>query len=233
MINTQQVTRLASDNKVDAKTVERDYVIHHILASLPESEGLIFKGGTSLRACHFSEYRYSADLDFSLVGISRSDALTIVAESLGRCRERTGMAVDVSGSDAEGKPKIVFSALGSQRTIKLDLADDELVEDTEVQPLIRRYDDLPEAAILTYTLAETSAEKLRCVIQRTQCRDLFDMHRLFFVEGIDPLETWPVFERKARHRSKDPDRFGERFDAVLRLCPIAMGERNDRIRRRG
>lgn len=58
--------------------------------------------------------------------------------------------------------------LGRPRRLKLDLADDELVENTTRRPVFRRYGDQGEGDCLAYTLEETAAEKLRCVIQRLQ-----------------------------------------------------------------
>jgi hypothetical protein len=63
------LTRIADTQDVDARTVERDYLLTHVLAAIsrqPGSHGMIFKGGTALRLCYFEGYRYSADLDFSL-----------------------------------------------------------------------------------------------------------------------------------------------------------------------
>ena len=59
-----QITKIASRDGVDARVVERDYVLAHIVALLSSQDAdarLIFKGGTSLRLLHFEEYRYSAD----------------------------------------------------------------------------------------------------------------------------------------------------------------------------
>ncbi len=64
MITRAQITRRASRDGVPARTVEKDYVLAHIVAAvanLGEDSPLIFKGGTSLRLCHFEDYRYSAD----------------------------------------------------------------------------------------------------------------------------------------------------------------------------
>ena len=38
-----------------------------IRGSVGDKHGLVFKGGTALRLCYFEDYRYSADLDFSVV----------------------------------------------------------------------------------------------------------------------------------------------------------------------
>ena len=85
MITRAHITRRAATDGVPAKTVERDYVLAHIiagLASLKRETGLVFKGGTALRLCHFDDYRYSADLDFSIVAGSREDAYATIEEAL-------------------------------------------------------------------------------------------------------------------------------------------------------
>lgn len=71
MITRQRIIGRADEDGVPAPTVERDYVLAHCLVAvsrLPEAGSLVFKGGTALRMCYFDDYRYSADLDFSLIG---------------------------------------------------------------------------------------------------------------------------------------------------------------------
>jgi predicted nucleotidyltransferase component of viral defense system len=70
VLNRHAITRRADD---DGVVVERDYVLSHIVAQLHRlqlSDGghLVFKGGTALRLVHIGNYRYSADLDFTLTG---------------------------------------------------------------------------------------------------------------------------------------------------------------------
>ncbi len=70
MTSKGQITKIASKDGVDARVVERDYVLAHIVALISAHDvdaRLIFKGGTSLRLLHFDDYRYSADLDYSVV----------------------------------------------------------------------------------------------------------------------------------------------------------------------
>ena len=50
MTNRAQITRQAARDGVPAPTVERDYVLAHIIAALgaiDASHGLVFKGGTA------------------------------------------------------------------------------------------------------------------------------------------------------------------------------------------
>ena len=90
--------------------------------------------------------------------------------------------------------------------------DDELVLNTERQHLLPRWPDLPEdASVRVYTLLEIAGEKLRCVIQRLQCRDLFDLFLLFEEVHVDATESASIFRPKAEHRGIDPDAFAARY----------------------
>lgn len=73
MINRNILIQSAERDDVPFPAVERDYVLAHILESIAASfdSRMVFKGGTSLRMCFFEDYRYSADLDFSLTSRSR------------------------------------------------------------------------------------------------------------------------------------------------------------------
>ena len=211
VITRAQITRRASRDGVPARTVERDYVLAHVVAAvadLDEDSPLIFKGGTALRLCHFEDYRYSADLDFSVTGAALEDALAAISRSL---VSASGTIEGLRLTD-DRPPRIAYiGPLGRERTLKLDLADDELVIETEQCGLIPRWPDLPaDRAVRVYTLLEIAGEKLRCVLQRLQCRDLFDLHLLFEAD-VDAAEAAEVFEAKARHRGLDPTTFGSRF----------------------
>jgi predicted nucleotidyltransferase component of viral defense system len=218
VIARNEIIRQADVDVVPAPTVERDYILAHVLAAIvrhDQQAQIVFKGGTALRLCYFEDYRYSADLDFSLIGgLDRAGALAVVGEALSDCQQGLGLP-GLHLTDAT-PPRVEYTGpLGRVRPFKLDLADDELVEETTRRPVLMRYSDQVEGDCLAYTLEETAAEKLRCVIQRLQCRDLYDMHELFVVRGLDPSFVWPAFERKSRHRQIDPDLFAARFEQRL------------------
>ena len=164
--------------------------------------------------CFYEDYRYSADLDFSLVGLSISDGVALLRQALEWCAEAIGFP-RLALPDADPLLIHYVGPLGGEREIKLDLADDELVLETSQSALIRRYADQPEerSTLHTYTLEEVAAEKLRCVIQRLLCRDISDLHRLFVREGTDVETVWPTFEQKTRAKNLDPARFTERLSA--------------------
>jgi predicted nucleotidyltransferase component of viral defense system len=214
VITRSHFTRLADEHEVDAKTVERDYVLTHVVAAIGQDSaehGLVFKGGTALRLCYFEDYRYSADLDFSLRDEDDLDAaLGCIESALSDAAHKIGFPyLAVAGN---GKQIEYEGPLRRRRDLKLDIATDELVEHTTVQALLPRYPDQVEAKVSVYTLGEVAAEKLRCVVQRLQARDLFDLNELLVVNQLEVDEIWPVFERKALHKSIDPAQFGERFE---------------------
>ena len=91
MIAAGAITRLASEERLPAPTIERDYVLAQLCADIGalDERRLVFKGGTLLRLCYFADYRYSADLDFSAIdGLSSSDAVALVAVAVDTCRKR-------------------------------------------------------------------------------------------------------------------------------------------------
>lgn len=217
MITRQQIIRRADDDGVSPLAVERDYVLSHCLyavAASPESARFVFKGGTALRMCYFDVYRYSADLDLSLVeGFRRGEALEAIGDALHHAFQEIGSPTLSIVTDAG--TKIEYEGpLGRIRRIKLDLDEDELILSAERRPLLRRYRDVGASEGLpTYSLVEIAAEKLRCVIQRLQCRDFYDLHQLLEGRSVDANEAWEMFEAKARHKNIDSRGFFERFDA--------------------
>ncbi len=82
--------------------------------------------------------------------------------------------------------------------------------------LLSRWPDLPNAsAVRVYPLAEIAGEKLRCVMQRMQCRDLLDLWLLFENAGVDPRDAAKIFVPKAQHRQLDTSRFEASYRARL------------------
>ncbi len=212
MTTRAHITRRAAKDGVPARTVERDYVLAHVIAgvaTLGDETSLVFKGGTALRLCHFDEYRYSADLDFSLVSGSIDDGYASISSAL----EATSGSIEGLRLTDDEPPRIAYvGPLGRERTLKLDLAGDELVLNTERQGLLPRWPDLPQnASVLVYTLDEIAGEKLRCVLQRLQCRDLYDLLVLFEEGQVDVAEAAAIFRPKAEHREIDPDSFAAKY----------------------
>lgn len=217
MTNAAQITQRAARDGVPAPTVERDYVLAHVMASLGamnDGHGLVIKGGTALRLCYFEYYRYSADLDFSVVDNDIESAYATIETAL----VRVSGAVEGLSLTGEGRKRIAYQGpLGRHRSVKLDITDDELVLNVDNVRLLPHWPDLPKAiSVQAYPLAEIAGEKLRCVIQRLQCRDLFDLWCLFEEADIDPCDATEIFKRKAVHRNLKPSEFETKYRSRLR-----------------
>jgi hypothetical protein len=70
--------RLAKEGgrRIPESVLERDYCLAWFLAALAETDlkaVLGFKGGTALKRCYFSDYRFSEDLDFTLTAQATQD----------------------------------------------------------------------------------------------------------------------------------------------------------------
>lgn len=213
MLNLNELISIATADGVDVKTVERDYVLTHLIAELskaPKADSFVFKGGTALRLVHFERFRYSADIDLNVTlsdAFTRTDALDQIADSAATVGRAFGFDISFDGGGLR------YIAQRQQRRpehIKVDLNIDELPTDAPVRlPIIARYrDQVPVASLPTYGLLEAAAEKLRCVMQRALCRDVYDLHRLLIEEQIGTLEeVWHQFQAKARHRGHAPEDF--------------------------
>lgn len=97
LIAKQDILDRANEWQLRPSVVEKDYVLGWILAAIaqhPEaSEQWVFKGGTCLKKCYFETYRFSEDLDFSLL----RDALYDVEALTQVLREVVEIAHELSG----------------------------------------------------------------------------------------------------------------------------------------
>jgi uncharacterized protein len=56
--------------RIPESVLERDYCLAWFLSVLAQTDvhrRLAFKGGTALKRCYFGDYRFSEDLDFTLL----------------------------------------------------------------------------------------------------------------------------------------------------------------------
>lgn len=75
MIDRAEILAVATDLSLSPEVVEKDYVLGWLLAGIHAQPALldnwIFKGGTCLKKCYFETYRFSEDLDFTLIDASQ------------------------------------------------------------------------------------------------------------------------------------------------------------------
>lgn len=77
MIDKFEVLQAAKRLGLQNSTIEKDYVLGWVLMSIQNHSKIrnswIFKGGTCLKKCFFDDYRFSEDLDFTLLDPDQMD----------------------------------------------------------------------------------------------------------------------------------------------------------------
>ena len=97
MIRPAEIQKKANKERVRDTQIEKDYILTWILTGVAANEvlskALAFKGGTVLKKFYFKDYRYSEDLDFTLVddGISNEAIQTAFAELFQYVREEANI----------------------------------------------------------------------------------------------------------------------------------------------
>jgi predicted nucleotidyltransferase component of viral defense system len=223
MIAAAEVRRLAGAWNADFTVVERDYVLSWVLAGLFRqptlAETLVFKGGTALRKCYFADYRFSADLDFTLrTSLPPQKLRSEIEAGCQHVAETTGVQLipvdfrtlrDVPAEEAhQGRIEYIgpLGRLGGdQPRIRLDLtAYEALVLPSEPCSVHHPYSDAEELSLSvpTYALDEMLAEKLRAMLRRARARDLYDVWQLLtrYAETLDLERAGRVLVEKARYK---------------------------------
>lgn len=71
MIKQREIEQYAKQYQISKSQIDKDWVLSYLLyatISLPElKDKMIFKGGTCLKKCYFPDYRFSEDLDFTIL----------------------------------------------------------------------------------------------------------------------------------------------------------------------
>lgn len=203
MIDKREILAAAEQTSLTPHVVEKDYVLGWMLAGIYQHEYLagnwIFKGGTCLKKCFFETYRFSEDLDFTLLTPEHIGA-DFLQDTFGEIgdwiHEQTGIEfpADRQEFDVYQNPRGQLSCQGKISykgpvspthglpRIKLDLTADERIVLPPVRAKIfHPYTDLPEGGIeaLAYDYLEVFAEKFRALAERTRPRDLYDVVNLY------------------------------------------------------
>jgi predicted nucleotidyltransferase component of viral defense system len=200
MVTLNEISRIAIALGVDPPVVDHDYLLgcllHYLSLQREVQSSLLFKGGTALRKCHFTEYRFSEDLDFTaLQAFDASTIQSLVNEAKHAMQESTGISTDTHETVVEiiaddyGKEsyeaKIYYEGPwkygGTPRSLRIHISrDEQLLFAPKNLPIMHNYSDqksLPQASIRVYALEEILAEKLRAFSGQRKwavARDVYD-----------------------------------------------------------
>ena len=216
MIRPSEISKLAHQLGLGEKTIEKDYVLTWVLfalAAFPIRDQLAFKGGTAIKKAYVPDYRFSEDLDFTLLDASLSnDLLRSSMEALFPwLRKEANLTVATRKIEvhAGSNPTLYLNYVGplqgdlASRFLKVDFSRDEALEfPLRLGALRAGYSDCQglRAELGVYSLEEILAEKLRSLLSRTELRDLYDVHYLLTNQLVDVESV--VYRAKPKFEAK-------------------------------
>ncbi|MFN0034517.1 MAG: nucleotidyl transferase AbiEii/AbiGii toxin family protein [Saprospiraceae bacterium] len=99
MLRGKEIQAIAARQKVRDTQIEKDYVITWLLWGISKRplllESLVFKGGTVLKKAWFPDYRFSEDLDFTLIDAEMSDETLLAEFQAAATSIETGSAIQL------------------------------------------------------------------------------------------------------------------------------------------
>lgn len=219
MISRAELSKSAYEAGASDRTIEKDYVIGRLLfgiADSPLKKLLAFKGGTSLKKIYFPDYRYSEDLDFTLLKEVNTDALIFQFKKILPVIEKaTALTLNLPDKRIERRTDSLtcyvefvgpLLAKPGSRDIKVDFTFDEIIVfPLNKKPINTPYsDNSPQPGNMSvYALEEVLTEKLCALIGRTEPRDLYDTHFLLYTGGLDYHSVPHAFIKKAGSKGVD------------------------------
>jgi len=223
MISATQIKKIAANHGINPGIIERDYVLSKILVGLSRQQrfqdSFIFKGGTALKKLFFFEWRYSEDLDFTLLEPMSPITIKKIFVAAGSvCRKDIGLDIQAQGLNwpSKGDQKYpgyvglklsytgpLAKASGIKNVIKVDLTQDEpIIGNTEIKKILLIYPDDLDASIKSYSLEEIMAEKMRSILERGKSRDYYDAWQILKLHssGMSRPELIRIFLKKCEHK---------------------------------
>jgi uncharacterized protein len=204
--------------RIREDVLERDYCLAWFLAVLSRSDlrdVLAFKGGTALKKCYFADYRFSEDLDFTLLqAISFEDLLRRLEAVYRGVQESSAITFAFDREDRHNhENSYTFylryqGPLPRENDVKVDVTlREHMAFPIQDRPVLRGYEefaDLPENRLIrVYSLAEITTEKTVALADpaRNEPRDLYDFWYLTLNENIRLGDLIDAIRQKLQFRN--------------------------------
>jgi predicted nucleotidyltransferase component of viral defense system len=203
MIDVQEIRNLVTEWGLRDNVIEKDYVIGWVLWGIGSDPDLskywAFKGGTSIKKCYIETWRFSEDLDFSIIpgGPDKPETIEpIIKRILDRVHDESDIDFFVKPPVFKYADKYLYTEgriyyrgprNAPAAAIKLDLSGlEQIVCPTVLQSISHPYSDelLQPAQVRCYSFEEVFAEKLRAMGERGRPRDLYDIVLLFRLKSF-------------------------------------------------
>jgi hypothetical protein len=207
--------------RIPEAVLERDYCLAWFLVGLsgsPLRNRLAFKGGTALKRCYFGDYRFSEDLNFTLLDDAPFETIRSELDPVFQAVHRAaGLSFHYAREDRHHHVNSYTFYLAyegplpsrSASEVKVDLTIRErLVLPLESRPVLRgypEYEDLPSSAtVQVYSLDEIAVEKVVALGDRArnEPRDLYDIWYLTSQHHVDLASLTAAIQSKLDFRGK-------------------------------
>lgn len=200
MIKPGQIQQKAREAGVRDQQIEKDYILSWILWGIARhgvlSKTIAFKGGTVLKKVYFEDYRFSEDLDFTLLNneISNERIFDWFKETFVFIKEEANISLEIISDNEHEDGAINFyigyigplGGQGNNKRVKVDISrSEQVVFEPVMRDVLVGYTDLEKHQLLCYPLEEVLVEKMRSVMQRMQARDFYDLWYLLDQYGMN------------------------------------------------
>lgn len=222
MIKPGEIQQKARAEGVRDQQIEKDYVLSWILQGITMhthlSSTIVFKGGTILKKVYFKDYRYSEDLDFTLLDndIPNQQIFDYFNDTFKLIKEEANIPLKIVDDNEHEDGGINFfisyigplGGIGVNKRVKVDISKNEKLQfEPEFKDIIITYSDQEKHKLLCYPLGEILIEKLRSVMQRMQSRDFYDLWYLLEVHRLDINFYKNEFIAKCEDKKINPSDF--------------------------
>lgn len=203
MIKPGEIQKIANKAGVRDQQIEKDYILSWILQGVANhkqlSKVIAFKGGTVLKKVYFEDYRFSEDLDFTLLdnSFSNEQIFQWFREIFEYIKEEANISLEIIDDNEHEDGGINFyisyvgplGGIGANKKVKVDIARTEQLEFPAItKKLTISYSDQEEHELLCYSLEEVLVEKMRSIMQRMQARDFENAYsQLSLIQSVKPL----------------------------------------------
>ncbi len=202
MIKQKEIVEIAARKQVPKSTIDKDWVLGHLLNAMfsfaDVRDNFVFKGGTCLHKCFIKDYRFSEDLDFTLLDAGFDVNKPFINKIIKKAFEKSGILfhlADLREQQSENIPqgyKAVIRFWGAdhnlnqqplppsrwQTSINVDISfSEKLLLQAVEKDIIHPYSDvnLMKNSAVCYDFTEILSEKIRALKQRNRPRDVYDV----------------------------------------------------------
>ena len=227
MITHKEILEHSRKYGIRAATIDKDWILGHFLNAFYSFEEVgklfVFKGGTCIKKCYIEDYRFSEDLDFTLLDKNFIVNKQFINSVIKKAEENSGakfylsdeiknqksedvlqgyeVAIKYWGADHQPNQRPLPAARW-QTKIKLDISfSEKLILEPVPKKILHVYSDsnVISSFLTVYNYSEIVSEKIRSLVQRNRPRDIYD--NWYFSRTVD-IKEYPEIKRLLYEKAK-------------------------------